>query len=150
MYDTLVNLQSGPRVLGETFELRALPGNKHPGRYLTAFGSGFGGDPNSFTKLDLSKGKITNSLALPPRPPVLRLRSAGQPEYPPASIPIRARPRPLRWPQVNQSPFLFNTVRRMTDTSLTMLPLSKVTYRSHTRRTSSRAEPHPERKRHRQ
>jgi hypothetical protein len=28
MYDTLVNLQSGPRVLGETFELRALPGKK--------------------------------------------------------------------------------------------------------------------------
>ena len=28
MYDTLVNLQSGPRVLGETFELHALPGQK--------------------------------------------------------------------------------------------------------------------------
>ena len=29
MYDTMVNLQSGPRVLGETFELHALPGTKH-------------------------------------------------------------------------------------------------------------------------
>src|ERR1035438_8253404 len=29
MYDTLVNLQSGPRVEGETLEMRALPGNKH-------------------------------------------------------------------------------------------------------------------------
>ena len=28
------------------------------------------------------------------------------------------------------SPFLFNTVRRMTDTSLTLLPLSKVTFRA--------------------
>ena len=59
MYDTLVNLQSGPRVLGETFEMHALPGNKHTLiDSLSAFGSGFGGDPNSFTKLDFSKGKL--------------------------------------------------------------------------------------------
>ncbi len=31
---------------------------------------------------------------------------------------------------MNQSPFLFNTVRRMTDTHLTLLPLSKVTFRA--------------------
>ena len=30
MYDTLVNLQSGPRILGETFELRALPRRRTP------------------------------------------------------------------------------------------------------------------------
>ena len=29
MYDTLVNQQSGPRILGETFELRALPYTKN-------------------------------------------------------------------------------------------------------------------------
>ncbi len=28
MYDTMVNQHSGPRVLGETFELHALPSNK--------------------------------------------------------------------------------------------------------------------------
>ena len=59
MYDTLVNLQSGPRVLGETFEMHALPGNKNTlVDDLSAFGSGFGGDPNIFAKLDVSKGKI--------------------------------------------------------------------------------------------
>ncbi len=59
MYDTLVNMQSGPRVLGETFEMRALPGKKNTLiDSLSAIGSGFGGDPNSFTKLDFSKGKI--------------------------------------------------------------------------------------------
>jgi len=58
MYSTLVNLQSGPRVLGETFEMRALPGNKHTWvDTVSAFGSGFGGDPNSFSKLSLSKGR---------------------------------------------------------------------------------------------
>src|ERR1700720_779565 len=29
MYDTMVNMSSGPRVLGETFELLALPGTKN-------------------------------------------------------------------------------------------------------------------------
>ena len=29
MYDTLVNEQSGPRILGETYELRALPNTKN-------------------------------------------------------------------------------------------------------------------------
>jgi hypothetical protein len=59
MYDTLVNIQSGPRVLGETFEMHALPGNKHTlFDSLSAIGDGFGGDPNSFSKLDFHKGKI--------------------------------------------------------------------------------------------
>src|SRR6202142_378984 len=44
MYDTLVNLQSGPRVMGETFELRALPQTKNtPFDRVKAFMSGFGG-----------------------------------------------------------------------------------------------------------
>ncbi len=70
---------------------------------------------------------------VPPRPAVLRLRSAGQPEYPHGqSIPIGPSKAPtgsFAWPQVKHSPVMFNTVRRMTDTNLTILPLSKVTYR---------------------
>lgn len=59
MYDTLVNQQSGPRLLGGTFELRALPTNKHTQiDLLHAIASGFGGDPYNFAKLDFSKGKI--------------------------------------------------------------------------------------------
>ena len=43
MYSTLVNMESGPRVLGETFEMRALPENKHTLiDSLSAFGTGFG------------------------------------------------------------------------------------------------------------
>ncbi len=48
------------------------------------------------------------------------------------SIPIGPSTAPTgayAWPQVKQSPFMFNTVRRMTDTSLTLLPLSTVTFR---------------------
>ena len=43
----------------ETFTLHALPGNKHTlVDDLSAFSSGFGGDPYNFAKLDLSKGKL--------------------------------------------------------------------------------------------
>ena len=55
MYNTLVNLRSGPRVFGEGFSLHALPGNKHP--YfddLSAFSNGFGGDPDNFSSLTIS------------------------------------------------------------------------------------------------
>ena len=58
MYDTLVNLQSGPRVLGETYTMHAVPGSKHSlVDSLTAFSTGFGGDPYNYAQLDFSKGK---------------------------------------------------------------------------------------------
>jgi hypothetical protein len=145
MYDTLVNLQSGPRVLGETFEMRALPGQENTlVDSMMAIGSGFGGDPNSFTKLDFSKGKIYEFSGMFRRDrQYFRLRPAGQPQHSRGqSIPIGPTAAPtgsFAWPQVKQSPFLFNTVRRMTDTSLTIFPLSKFSYRVGTRRTSFRA-----------
>src|SRR3984885_7798925 len=59
MYDTLVNLQSGPRILGETFELRALPNTKKTlVDRLKAFTNGLGGNPINVAKLDFSKGKL--------------------------------------------------------------------------------------------
>ena len=59
MYDTLVNIHSGPRVLGQTFTMHAAPGTKHGLMDdLTAFSAGFGGDPNNFAKMDISKGKL--------------------------------------------------------------------------------------------
>src|ERR1700733_9038126 len=59
MYDTLVNQQSGPRMLGETYELRALPNTKNTLiDHLKAFASGLGGDPNNVAKLEFSKGKL--------------------------------------------------------------------------------------------
>jgi hypothetical protein len=135
MYDTLVNLQSGPRVLGETFELHALPGKKGaPVDSLRAIGSGFGGDPNNFTKLDFSKGKIYEFSGMFRRDrQYFDYDLLDNPNVPGGqSIPIGPKAAPtgsFPWPQVEQSPVLFNTVRRMTDTSLTVFPLSKVSYR---------------------
>jgi hypothetical protein len=57
----------------------------------------------------------------------------GNPNIPGGqAIPIGPTASPtgsLAWPQLNTSAFLFNTVRRMTDTSLTLLPLSQFTLR---------------------
>jgi hypothetical protein len=135
MYDTLVNIHSGPRVLGETFTMHAVPGSKHPLLdSLTAFSSGFGGDPYNFAKLDFSKGKLYEFSGLFRRD---RQYSdydlLANPSIPAGlSIPIGPSTAPTgsyAWPQVEQSPVMFNTVRRMTDTNLTIFPLSKVTFR---------------------
>ncbi len=135
MYDTLVNLQSGPRVQGETFEMHALKDNKHSlVDDLSAFGTGFGGDPNIMASLKASKGKAYEFSGLFRRG---RLYSnydlLANPNLPGGQfIPIGPANAPtgkLAWPLVNRSPVMFNTVRRMTDTNLTLRPLDKFTYR---------------------
>jgi len=138
MYSTLVNLQSGPRVQGETFELRALPGKKHTlVDSLLAIGNGFGGDPNNFAKLTFSKDRIYDFSGLFRRDrQYFDYDLLGNPNVPAGlSIPYGkasgvTTTAALAWPQVNQSPVMFNTVRRMTDTNLTLFPRSRVSYRA--------------------
>ncbi len=136
MYDTLVNIHSGPRVLGETFTLHAVSGTKHNILdSLTAFSSGFGGDPNNYAKLDFSKGKLYEFSGTFRRDrQYFDYDLLGNPDVPSGlqSVPIglsTARTGTFAFPQVNQSPVMFNTVRRMTDTNLTIFPLSRVTFR---------------------
>jgi len=135
MYDTMVNLHTGPRVLGETFELHALPGTKHaPLDDMKIFASGFGGDPNSFVKMDFSKSKYYEFSGMFRRDrQYFDYDLLGNPGIPTGySIPIGPSTAPTgtyAWPQVKQSPFMYNTVRRMTDTNLTLLPLSTFTFR---------------------
>jgi hypothetical protein len=135
MYDTLVNLHSGPRVLGQTFTMRSVPGSKHPLLdTLSAFSGGFGGDPNNFAKLDFSKGKAYEFAGLFRRDrQYFDYDLLGNPSIPAnLTVPIGPTTAPTgsyAFPQQRVSPVLFNTVRRMTDTNLTILPLSKVTFR---------------------
>ena len=135
MYNTLVNLQSGPRVVGETFEMHALPGKKN-GLVddLSAFGSGFGGDPNNIARLNMTKGKIYEFTGLFRRD---RLYSdynlLANPNVPTTGMfvdlgPSTAPTSQLNWAQLNKtskvSPVLFNTVRRMTNVDLTVAPFA--------------------------
>jgi len=135
MFDTMVNMQSGPRILGETFTMRALPDNKHPlFDDLSAISNGWGGDPNNFAKLDVSKSKYYEFSGMFRRDrQYFDYDLLSNPNVPSGqSIPIGPSAAPtgsFAWPQQMVSPFQYNTVRRMTDTNLTLRPLSSVTYR---------------------
>jgi hypothetical protein len=127
MYDTLVNLQSGPRVLNHTLELHPLAGSKH-----TLFDSlyeesaGYGGDPNDFSTLRVSKGRLYDFQGM-------FRRDRQYFDYDLLGNPlVRANltSNGYTYPQVLHAPHLFNTVRRMTDVNLTLLPLSKVSFRA--------------------
>lgn len=136
MYDTLVNMQSGPRVLGQSLEMHALPGHKSAiADTISAFGSGFGGDPYNFARLNASKGKVYDFSGTFRRDrQYFDYDLLGNPNIPGGqSIPIGPSNAPtgsFAWPQVEQSPVLFNTVRRMTDVNLTVHPLARFTYRA--------------------
>jgi len=135
MYDTLVNIHSGPRVLGQTFTMRALPGTKRaPFDSLTAFSTGFGGDPYNFAKLDFSKGNKYEFAGTFRRDrQYFDYDLLGNVNVPALTVPyglVNNVPTAasLTWTQQMDSPVMYNTVRRMTDTSLTLLPLSRVTF----------------------
>jgi hypothetical protein len=130
MYDTLVNLQSGPRVSGETVELHKLDSNKHAWvDDARATGSGFGGDPYNFAKLALSKGKVYEFNGIFRRDrQYFDYDLLGNPNIPRGlSLPIGPSTAPtgsLVWQQPQHSSVMTNSVRRMTDTNLTLYPQS--------------------------
>jgi hypothetical protein len=126
MWDTLVNQTSGMRVLGQSLELRSVDTSKTPFfDTLTTNSSGFGGDPYDFSYVKISKGRfydfsgnfrrdrnyfnynlLDNSL--------LTTTTAAAPV-------LIAEPSSLH---------VFNTVRRNTDTTLTLFPLAMVNIRA--------------------
>jgi hypothetical protein len=127
MYDTLVNLQSGPRILDQTFTTQSVDhqGLLFDDLYLSSFG--WGGDPNNALRLRADKNKRYNLqgsfrrdqtffdydlLANPLNPPPPPALGGSSP-----SIPIL------------NSPHEFATTRRMTDVDLTLLPQSRVSFR---------------------
>jgi len=137
MYNTLVNIHTGPRVLGQTFTLTPVPGTKHPLMdSLTAFSNGFGGDPINVARLDFSKAKYYEFHGLFRRDrQYFDYDLLGNPSIPSnivipygmtAGTPTTAS---LAWQQITQSPVMFNTVRRMTDIGITFRPLSEFSFR---------------------
>jgi hypothetical protein len=128
MYDTLVNLHQGPRLLDETLSMQSL---NHQGvlfddLYINSFG--WGGDPNNALRIRAGKNKWYkfvgsfrrdqsfsdfDLLANPLNPPPVTLRLHGV-------LPSIA---------VLNSPHLFDATRRMSDFDLTLLPQSTVSFR---------------------
>ncbi len=132
MYDTLVNLQSGPRVSGESIELHKLDSNKHAiVDDASATGSGFGGDPYNFVRLAMSKGNVYEFTGTFRRNrQYFDYNLLGNSDTPRGlSLPIGPSTAPtgsLAWPQQQHSAVMTNSVRRMTDTELTLLPMSQI------------------------
>ena len=123
MYDTLVNLRSGPRILNETLDVRATEKARHPWfDTLFADGTGYGGDPESFSLLRVSKGKVYDFRGMFRRDRQYFDYDLLDNPLVPAGLVSNG----YTFPQVEDSPHLFNTVRRMTDADLTLFPISKV------------------------
>jgi hypothetical protein len=127
MYDTLVDLQTGPRILDQTLTMQSVDhqGLLFDDLYLNGFG--WGGDPNNALRLRAEKNKWYNVQgsfrrdqyfsdydlwANPLNPPPPPAPGGSTP-----SIPIL------------NSPHEFATTRRMSDFDLTLLPQSTVSFR---------------------
>jgi hypothetical protein len=127
-YDTFVNLQQGPRLLDFTTEMTSL---NHQGLlfdrlYFSNFG--YGGDPNNVSRLRMSKDKWYDFNATFRRDinawDYSLLANPLNPTSPPfANAPVGFTP------IISRSPHRFETVRRMGDSNLTLLPQSRVRFR---------------------
>ncbi len=119
MYDTLVNLHSGPRILNYSLLMDAEDLTKAPVfDHLSTSNFGYGGDPYNVSLLNISKGRIYDFEGSFRRSrQYFDYNLLANSFIPPASTPFVP---------ILDSPHLFNTVRRMTDAKLTVAPLSKV------------------------
>jgi hypothetical protein len=121
MYDTLVNLQTGPRFLDQTLSMQSLDhtGVLFDNLYISSFG--WGGDPNNAFRLRADKHKLYNFQASFRRDQNFSdFDLLANPLNPSTSTPTI---------QVQNSPHLFDTTRRMSDVDLTLLPQSRVSFR---------------------
>jgi len=127
MYATLVNLQSGPRILSQSLEMHAVGKVKYPFfDTLMTSSTGYGGDPINVTVLRMSKGKLYDFQGLFRR----NRQYFNYDLFANPLIPDGLTSNGYTFPQINSSPHLFNTVRRMTDVNLTLLPISKISFRT--------------------
>lgn len=121
MYDTLVNLHDGARLLDQTLSMRS---PDHTGLLfddLFISGFGFGGDPNNVGRLQVSKYHWYDFTGLFRRDwNYFNYNLLANPLNPSNSSPNIP---------VLSSPKEFNNVRRMTDLNLTLAPESRVSFR---------------------
>src|SRR5271157_633905 len=121
MYDTLVNQHTGPRFLGQTLSMQSVDhhGILFDNLYLNSFG--WGGDPNNALRLRADKNKwykIAGSFR----------RDQNFSDFDVLANPLNPSTSTPSIPALN-SPHLFDTVRRMSDVDLTLLPQSRVSFR---------------------
>jgi hypothetical protein len=127
MYDTLVNLQTGPRFLDQTLTMQSVDhqGLLFDNLYLNSVG--WGGDPNNYMRLRADKNKWYNLQSSFRRDQYFSNYDlwANPLNPPPPPAPGGSTP---SIPILN-SPHSFATTRRMSDVDLTLLPQSSVSFR---------------------
>jgi len=127
VYDTFVNLHSGPRVLDYSLRLHSID---HSGKLvddLSWTNSGYGGDPETMTRIGVSKNRWYDFSAQ------LR-RNVNFYDYNAFANPFNYGPTvasPTRPTVVNfnDSIHMMNTRRKMGDFNLTILPQSAIRFR---------------------
>ena len=115
MYDTLVNLQTGPRVLEQSLSMRSL---NHEGLVfdrLNMYSFGYGGNPNQVTRFNLSKDKWYDfAMTYRYDQNVWDYNILANPLNPVNPVEIIAN-----------SPHMMETRRNMQDYDLTLFPISR-------------------------
>jgi hypothetical protein len=120
-YDTLVNLQSGARLLDYSLDMSSVNHKNSLFDHLTLTGFGFGGDPNAVARLGITKGKWYNFTANFRRDQYLfGYNYLANPFNPSSSNPTLA---------VTTALHNIDFARRMSDFDLTLLPLSPIRFR---------------------
>ncbi len=119
VYDTFVNQQQGPRLLDQTLNVRSLDheGGLFDTLFLSSFG--WGGDPENASRLRMSKNKLYNFN-------MTFRRDRNFWDYNDLANPLNP---PNTFIQNNNSPHEMQTVRRMYDYNLVLLPQSVVRVR---------------------
>jgi len=132
-YNTLVGASSGPRLLGHTLDLRAVPGSRHTFfDTLSTYSFGYGGDNIAMTSLRASKGKLYDFNGTFRRSQLyFNYNLLGNPLNPAVDANNNTLYLAPNFPvfQVNTSPNFANNVRRMLDLNATILPLNKISIR---------------------
>ena len=133
-YDTFVNLQQGPRLLGFTMEMRSL---NHHGTWFDRLyfnNFGYGGDPNMASRLRISKNKWYNFNALFRKDENFWDYSLQanplNPTTPFANGPAGYGGTACTSCVLAESPHGFNTRRKLGDYNLLLLPESKIRFRA--------------------
>jgi hypothetical protein len=123
MYNSLVNLQSGPRLLDQSLAMRS---ENHTGLFfdtLTESMTGFGGDPNQIGRFRMSKNKLYDFS-------VQYRHDQYYSDYNLLGNEIAVpNPNPLNVNVFNRSPHFMDTRRSMTDFDLKLLPQSWMSFR---------------------
>lgn len=121
LWDTYVNLNSGPRILEESFDMHSIAHNGliFDDLSVNSFG-GYGGDPDNVTRVTADKGgwyDFTSSFRRDQN--FWDYNLLANPLNPPTSVPFVP---------ILDSPHLLELVRRNTDLDLRLLPTHKIRF----------------------